>query len=114
MQAKKSPITFGSPLCTEIIGCLRECFEDLDSGDPTRIARWTADPYFQREPDITQEDADRLIEALDKRLDREIDGYPAYHKRRSGANAYTEFHRLPPSARLGLAQRLARIADSFD
>lgn len=114
MKAKQSPINFGSPLCTEIVGCLRECFEDLESSDPVRIARWTADPYFSRDPDITPADADRLIEALDKRLDKEIDGYPMFHKRRSGANAYTQFWRLPPSARLGLTQRLARIADSYE
>lgn len=117
----KAPRHHGSPLCTEIIECFRECFEDLDSGDPARIARWHADPYFSRvpypdgspRPDITTEDADRLIEAVDKRLNKEIDNFPSYHERQSGANAYTEFHRLPPSARLGLAQRLARIADKY-
>lgn len=114
MKAKTSPITFGSPLCTEIIGCLQECFEDLESGDPARRARWNADPYFEREPAITQADADRLIEKLDARLNREIDQFPDYHKRRSGGNAYTEFHRLSKSEALGLAQRLARICDKFE
>lgn len=114
MQAKQSPITHGSPLCTAIIDCLQACFEDLNSGDPARLARWSADPYFERKPDITPADADRLIEALDTRLDKEIDQFPDYHKRRSGASTYTAFWRLPPSARLGLAQRLARIADSFE
>lgn len=114
MKAKTAPTSHGSPLCTEIIGCLQECFEDMDSGDPARIARWHADPYFDRDPAIDQADADRLIEALDTRLNKEIDQYASYHHRRSGANAYTDFNRLPPSARLGLAQRLARIADKFE
>lgn len=114
MEPKKAPIHDTAPLCMEVIACLRECFEDLESGDSARVARWLADPYFSREPEITQEVADRLVAALDKRLDREIDEFPSYHERRSGANAYTQFHRLPPSARLGLAQRLARIADSFE
>lgn len=111
---KTSPTHHGSPLCTAIIDCLRACFEDLESGDPARLAGWHADPYFEREPAITQEDADRLIAALDTRLNKEIDQFDSYHLRRSGANAYTALWRLPPSARLGLAQRLARIADSFE
>lgn len=114
METKKSLVNNESPICVEIIACLHECFEDLESGDPARIAGWNSDPYFEREPAITQEDADRLIAALDKRLDVEIEKYPIYHANLSGANAYTALHRLPPSARLGLAQRLARICDRFE
>lgn len=114
MKAKKASTSHDAPLGIEMIACLQECFEDLESGDPARLTRWMADPYFQRDPDITPADADRLIEELDKRLNKEIDQFPQYHERRSGANAYTELHRLPPSARLGLAQRLARVADKYD
>lgn len=114
MNAKKSPTGVADPLCIEITACLQEAFTDLESGDPARIARWYPDPYYERTPDITQADADRLIAALDQEYAQEIDGYPEYHKRRSGANAKPDWYRLPGPARLGLAQRLARIADSFE
>lgn len=114
MKAKSAPTAHDSPLGIEMIACLQECFLDLESGDPARIARWAADPYFDRDPAITQADADRLIEALDARLNKEIDQFPEYHERRSGANAYTDFWRLAPSQRLGLAQRLARVDDRYE
>lgn len=117
-----APHHHGSPLCAEIIGCLAECFADLESGDPARIARWNASPYFERipykdgspRPDITTEDADRLIAAIDARLNKEVDQFFEYHHRRSGANAHTDLNRLQTSQRLGLAQRLARIADVYE
>lgn len=113
MKRPNAPIHYGSPLNTAVIACLQECFADLEAGDPVRLARWHADPYFDRTPPITPADADRLIETLDARMDQEIDRFPDYHKRRSGANAKPAWHRLPPAARLGLAQRLARVVEGF-
>ena len=113
MQAKMSPTTFGSPLTTEMIACLEACFQDLEAG---QSERWNADPYFSRGDGLaspTVEDADRLIAALDEEFDSEINQFPAFHIRRSGATAGARWYRLPESARLGLAQRLCAIADKY-
>lgn len=114
MKTKTSLTTKDSPICVEMIACLQECLDDLESGDSSRIARWNPDPYTERVPPLTQDIADKMVAGLDQEFNIEIDQFSAYHERRSGANAHTEWFRLPPSARLGLAQRLARIADAYN
>ena len=114
MEPKKSPVHFGSPLCSEVIACLEEAFQLLESGQADRL---NADPYYERaggKPPFTDADVDRLIEALDEEFGSEIDRFPDYHKRRSGATRKTDWYRLTPSQRRGLANRLDAIIARYE
>ena len=114
MEPKKAPVHFGSPLCTEVIACLEEAFQLLESGQADRL---NADPYFERagsKPPFTDAEVDRLIDALDEEFGSEIDRFPDYHKRRSGATRKTDWYRLTPSQRRGLANRLDAIIARYE
>lgn len=113
---KLTSLVYNGDFNKELTACLQECFKDMDSGDPSRLARWNPDPFWTPggdRPTPSQEDADRMIAALDYEYAIEIDSFPDYHIRRSGANAKPDWRRLEPSQRLGLTQRLARIAEQY-
>jgi hypothetical protein len=114
MEPKKSPVHFGSPLCTEVIACLEEAFQLLETDQAERL---NADPYYERSkgrPPLTDADVDRMIEALDEEFGSEIDRFPDYHKRRSGATRKTDWFRLTPSQRRGLANRVDAIIARYE
>lgn len=113
---KTTSLVYSGEFNKELTACLQECFLDLNSGDPARLARWNADPFWEPggdRPAPTMEDADRMIAALDAEYAVEIEKFPEFHVRRSGANATPDWFRLQPSQRLGLTQRLARIAEKY-
>ena len=65
----------------------------LESG---QVDRLNADLYYERpggKPPFTNAAIDRLIEALDEEFGSEIDRFPEYHKRRSGAPRKTDWYR---------------------
>ena len=114
MEAKKSPVHYGSPLCNDVIAVLQDAYDLLESGEAHRL---NADPYYERphgRPPFTDADVDRLIDALDEEFGSEIDRFPDYHKRRSGATRKTDWYRLTPSQRRGLANRLDRIIAQYE
>lgn len=114
MEPKKSPVHFGSPLCSEVIACLEECFQLLETGQAERL---NADPYYERpqgRPPMTDSDVDRLIEALDEEFGSEIERFPDYHKRRSGSTRKPDWSRLTTSQRRGLANRVDAIIARYE
>jgi len=93
----------------EVIDYLQEILKKLDAGLETHIL---GDPFYQREdgkPPFTDEQVDRVINAIDAEFAIEISLYPGYHKGRSGANTTPDFWRLGPSARRVVVEGLDAI-----
>lgn len=94
----------------DVIEYLQECLDAHERGDNI-----LADPfYIPKSGSLTDEQVDRVITALDEEFDKEIDGFPTYHERRSGANAKTDWHRLNASNRRALVEGLMRINEDWD
>jgi len=93
----------------EITDYLQHVFDLMETGDEDRIM---GDPWFQRAeglPALTDEDVDRVIEALDSEFETEIRHYASYHLNHSGANFTPDFHRLSPRARRAVVEGLDAI-----
>lgn len=96
----------------DIIEYMQYCYERMDSGRENEII---GDPWYTpRRGPISEETVDKLIEEMDHEFSKEIDGFPSYHFRRSGANATPDFRRLGPTARRAMAEGLLRIIEEWD
>ena len=93
----------------EVIDYLQDVLQKLDAGLENHIL---GDPFYQRadgKDPFTDEQIDRVINAIDAEFAIEISLYPGYHKGRSGANTTPDFWRLSPSARRVVVERLDAI-----
>jgi hypothetical protein len=93
----------------EIIAYLQDCFDKLNRGEEDRIL---GDPFYRRpegKPNMTDEEIDRVVAAIDEEFAHEIGAYPGYHRNRSGANAPADFQRLSPRARRAMVEGLEAI-----
>ncbi len=101
--------TWISPYHAETTWAVQEVFEAMEAGKADHL---TPDPFYQRadgKPPFSDEDIDRIILAIDEEYDTEMRVYPVHHLNRSGADARTELHRLPPLARRYLVELLDAI-----
>jgi len=95
----------------DMIDYLQFCFEKLEAGLESEI---TIDPWYEPESGpLTDEKVNEVVEAIDKEFNHEIDNFPSYHYRRSGANAKPEFHRMGPAARRAMVEGLLRIKEEW-
>jgi len=93
----------------EVVDYLQDVLEKLDAGMESHIL---ADPFYERvdgKPPFTDEQVDKVIDAIDAEFAVEISLYPGYHKGRSGANTTPDFWRLGPSARRAVVEGLDAI-----
>jgi hypothetical protein len=93
----------------EFTDWIQHCYQLLEAGEEDRII---SDPWYQRSdgrPPLSDEQIDRVIEALDKEYEYELGTYPGYHRNRSGANALPEFHRMSARARRAMVEGIDRI-----
>jgi len=98
-----------TPYTLDIVDYLQECFEKMEAGQEDLIL---ADPFYvPASGPLSDEKVDRLISALDEEFGKEIDSFPGYHERRSGANAKTDWFRLSPRARRAMAEGCMRIIE---
>lgn len=101
--------TWITPYENEVTAFLREVFDALEAGQAGHLI---PDPFHQRpegRAPLTDEQVDDLITLLDAEYDHEMKSYAAHHLNRSGAEARTEMHRLPPLARRYLAETVDEI-----
>lgn len=98
-----------SPFTQDCTEWLQHCFECLERGEDI-----LSDPFYQPRRAISDASVDNLIQALDEEFDKEMDGFPAYHFRRSGANKKTEWHRLSARNRRALVEGLHRILEEHE
>jgi len=93
----------------DVIEYLQGVLQKLDAGLESHIL---GDPFYQRadgKPPFTDDEVDRVINAIDAEFAIEISLYPGYHKGRSGANTTPDFGRLSPSARRVVVEGLDAI-----
>jgi hypothetical protein len=96
----------------DVIEYLQDCFEKLEAGQEDLIL---SDPFYvPHDGPLSDEKIDRLIAAIDEEHDKEINSFPDYHRRRSGANAKPEWHRLSPRARRAVAEGCMRILEEHN
>jgi hypothetical protein len=97
----------------EVIDYLQEVLQKLDAGLENHIL---GDPFYQRaegKDPFTDEQIDRVINAIDAEFAIEISLYPGYHRGRSGANTTPDFWRLSPSARRVVVEGLDAIHNRY-
>jgi hypothetical protein len=98
-----------TPYTLEFTNWIQHCYDLLEAGQEDRII---SDPWYERadgRPPLTEEEINRVVEALDKEYEYELGTYPGYHRNRSGANALPEFHRMSPRARRAMVEGIDRI-----
>lgn len=96
----------------DITDWMQECFEKLEGGHEQDIL---SDPFYTpRTGALDAERVDQLIAELDREFALEIDQFPDYHDRRSGANAKPEWSRMGPTARRAMAEGFCRILEAWD
>ncbi len=98
-----------SPYTLEFTDWIQHCYELLEAGEEDRIM---SDPFYERadgKPQLTDEEIDAVIAALDQEYAYELGTYPGYHRNRSGANSLPEFNRMSPRARRAMVEGIDRI-----
>ena len=98
-----------TPYENEVTTFMGEVFRALEAGQADTLQ---PDPFYVRadgRPPLTDEQVDDLIVLLDQEYDNEMERFASHHLSRSGAEARTEMHRLPPAARRYLAEGVDEI-----
>lgn len=91
-----------------VIDWLQVCLDAHEAGEsiPT-------DPFYVSTKGVlSDESVDALIAALDEEFNKEMDGYPTYHFRRSGATDRTDWFRLSSPNRRALVEGLQRLVEA--
>ena len=102
-----------TPYTCAVTDYLQHVFELLEAGAEDRFM---SDPWFQRTdglPPLSDEDVDRVIEAIDAEFATELRFYASYHLQRSGATTTPDFQRLSSRARRAVAEGLDAIVAQY-
>jgi len=97
------------PWTLDCIEWLQSCLDTHERGEDI-----LSDPFYQPRRQISEESVDNLIDALDEEFNKEVDQFPAYHQRRSGANKRTDWHRLSDRNRRAMVEGLHRILEEHE
>lgn len=85
---------------------MQRCYELLQKGEQDKIVR---NPLAARNPPLTDEEVDKVIEGIDTEFTREMTNSTSWHFNHSGAETTPDFHRLEPDARRALVEGLDYI-----